>query len=157
MKKTLAFPQFEPFDLVIEAHPITSADVDWPDYAVVKMTPDLLKKIRSVARLCIEHGLESVTLAMKPDRWNVRHKVESNSLHVWGDSFWYAADVKHGDYAIETYPVCISDLLDVLTGGSVKEMTDMYAVWSDNALFCASEPERLTEIIEAYQTSQEPA
>lgn len=112
-------PTFEPFKLVVQAH-ATSEFGEGPAWAEILITPEFIGRLRRLSRLCQEEGLESVTTAEAPGKWDQEDdlRIRGNSLRVWGDEFWFEAWPKNRDYGIETVPVSIADLATVATLGT---------------------------------------
>jgi len=142
-------PEFEPFTLVVESHPINEFD-DGPAYAEIRVTPQFVERLLRLSKLCKERGLESVTTDDAVDRWDQEDELRiiGNSLRVYRNDFCFEAYPKHADYNVETAAIDIASLVSVAARRSKRD-TRFRRV--GDKVFYASREESLDDLIARYE------
>jgi hypothetical protein len=126
----------ENFKLVIEATAQTDFG-DSPGYAVIEVDQAFLDRLATLSRVCSNNGLQSVTVSGGPAQWERKDElgITGDSLHVWGDSFWYEAYPKHDSYGIETRGIEIQELKRIGIAGANSDTENEYFEWNEGVLF----------------------
>ncbi|MDH4481768.1 MAG: hypothetical protein QE279_03580 [Rhodoferax sp.] len=87
---------------------------DSPVFASLRTGVDFLVRLRTAARWCDKFGLLRVAMDAAPDQWGPGEvaselRLVDTELVVSGGLFWFQANVKHGNYHVETRAQDIED------------------------------------------------
>jgi hypothetical protein len=90
-----------------------SAQFDW---ARVRLMPALIARLRTLQQLCLTNGLTSVQTRTVPISWPgaAGWQLVNNVINVSGESVWFTAATRDGLTAVETKPVPLATLFELL-------------------------------------------
>lgn len=150
---------FKPFQLVIESTIDSNYPGDYPEFAVIRVTPELLNRLVNIQDTCLKHNLESVTINSSPDFWDQEDsfRVRRGSLRIWDDEFWFEAWSSNLDCNVETVPIRIPDLSSVVetlkAGNNKFEQINNgeFKRINENIILYASSKEAMERLVDLYK------
>lgn len=104
-------------NLIIEANSLNPEE-SAPLYAVVPLTPEFLRLVKSLQSIVLRNGLYRVEQVF-PIEWqdNALHRISFTELSVGENSFCFIATPSLSRYPVETIPYIIGWLPEVLDQG----------------------------------------
>ena len=140
--------------LVMEVLPCRGSEGDYPQWAEIKVDPQLLEHLVKLHTVCRRDGLASVSVDMALDRWddlNGEFSVYREHLVVTQREFCFAArrdiDGMYADYDVETLDIASGEFLAAI--GRKGKLPEGWAR-KGGTLFVASTKDHLGYLRESY-------
>lgn len=92
------------------------AEADYPVYAKVNVTAELLASISKLSKLVSDNHIKHATTYGSPDEWENEdeYRIRGDEMHVSGENFWFTGYPKHADFNIGTNAISIKDAMQLL-------------------------------------------
>lgn len=144
--------------LVMEVLPCRGSEGDYPQWAEIKVDPQLLKQLVKLQTVCRRDGLASVSVDMALDRWaetDEGFSVYREHLVVTQREFCFAArrdvDGMYADYDVETLDITIGEFLAAI--GRKGKLPEGWGR-KGGTLFVATTKDHLGYLRESYAEAQ---
>lgn len=137
----IALPEGNPVTLLVRSYPSSEGCGDEPKFAVVVLTPELLNRVYTIKRLVQVNQLSSATTYDSVEEWGPNDcRLVSDTMSVSSCSFWFEANVKHGDYDVATAGIYFNMLQEAFQPGATA---GNYYHWFNDILVLATDPQEL--------------
>lgn len=136
--------------VVVDAH--ATGDFDGPTYCTFDVPDQFVMNLREMAALCQKHGLTEIRFAANPNLWGPAGTAEKLRLQggevvvSTGGMFWFTDTPAHASYLIESDPMTVQQLEEILAGGD-----EPIVFMSDDALEAYDEDQEMDEHLAQLQ------
>lgn len=88
-------------------------------WARVRLVPALIERLRALRQICVANGLTSVEAQVAADQWSgtAQPRLDCQTVHVTGESFWFAAATQDESKGVKTQPVRLATFFELLATG----------------------------------------
>lgn len=88
---------------------------DCPSVARITIDDALVDRLTQLSQLCIDHGLNRVSISGGLDAWGPAEdrddlRLQGDELVVDHNGFWFSATPKHASYSVETWKIHFGEL-----------------------------------------------
>lgn len=104
----------------------------------IDLTPRFVTRLHALQQVCQLHHLKSVQTTLSPDQWSGadQWRPQAPTLHITGDDFWFSARSELDEQDVDTRPVPLTKLSEILGAGYRNDEADPTYRWHLGALYC---------------------
>lgn len=132
----------------------TNENVEYPRYAVIEVTPELVARVKQLQGVVASNALERAVVWGGPDKWENENvlKIRGGATHVDLKCMWFSAYMERSGIDICTSTVSI-EALERLLGLPPSDGQDQEMIYQDGVVYFDIDPDDVAEYIREAETN----